>query len=109
MGFVMARFKHIGILLAVTLICVSARAERVICPTSLSWSFSGMHCAKPAGKQEAACPAPSALSKPSVLGPALCVSKGKCLGGGVPNSVGICTEPEEKLVKTYPYTKITHL
>jgi hypothetical protein len=43
------------------------------------------------------------------LGPALCVSKGKCLEGGVPNSVGICTEPETKLVKTYPFTKITHL
>jgi hypothetical protein len=43
------------------------------------------------------------------LGPALCVSKGKCLEGGVPNSVGICNEPVTKLVKTYPYTKITHL
>jgi hypothetical protein len=31
------------------------------------------------------------------------------LEGGVPNSVGICTEPHTKLVKTYPYTKITHL
>jgi len=31
------------------------------------------------------------------------------LEGGVPNSVGICTEPETKLVKTYPFTKITHL
>jgi len=105
----MARIKNIGIVLAITLLCVSARAEKVICPGSLKWSFSGMHCAKPAGKDEAACPAPSALSKPSVLGPALCVSKGKCLEGGVPNSVGICTEPDTKLVKTYPFTKITHL
>jgi hypothetical protein len=105
----MARIQHLGIVLAATLLSVSARAEKVICPGSLKWSFSGMHCAKPAGKDEAACPAPSALTKPSVLGPALCVSKGKCLEGGVPNSVGICTVPETKLVKTYPFTKITHL
>ena len=105
----MARIKHIGIVLAVTLLSVSTCAEKVICPGNLQWSFSGMHCAKLAGKDEAACPAPSALSKPSVLGPALCVSKGKCLEGGVPNSVGICNEPVTKLVKTYPYTKITHL
>jgi len=105
----MARIEHIGIVLAATLLCVSARAEKVICPGNLTWSFSGMHCAKLAGKDEAASPAPSALSKPSVLGPALCVTKGKCLEGGVPSSVGICTEPETKLVKTYPYTKITHL
>lgn len=105
----MARIQHLGIVLAATLLSVSARAEKVICPGSLKWSFSGMHCAKPAGKDEAACPAPSALTKPSVLGPALCVSKGKCLEGGVPNSVGICTEPKTKLVKTYPFTKITHL
>ena len=105
----MARIQHLAIVLAATLLSVSARAEKVICPGSLKWSFSGMHCAKPAGKDEAACPAPSALTKPSVLGPALCVSKGKCLEGGVPNSVGICTEPETKLVKTYPFTKITHL
>ena len=105
----MARFKHIGILLAATLLCASARAEKVICPANLTWSFSGMQCAKLAGKQEASCPAPSTLSKPSVLGPALCVSSGKCLGGGAPNSVGICTEPETKQVKTYPFTQITHL
>jgi hypothetical protein len=105
----MARFKHIGILLAVSLLCVSARAERVICPANLKWSFSGMQCAKVAGKQEASCPAPSTLSKPSVLGPALCVSSGKCLGGGEPNAVGICTEQEPKQVKTYPFTQITHL
>jgi len=105
----MARFKHIGILLAVILLGVSARAEKVICPANLKWSFSGMHCAKIAGKQEASCPAPSTLSKPSVLGPTLCVSSGKCLGGGEPNSVGSCTEPVTKLVKTYPFTQITHL
>ncbi len=105
----MAGIKNIGILLAVALLCVSARAEKVICPANLKWSFSGMQCAKAAGKQEASCPAPSTLSKPSVLGPTLCVSSGKCLGGGNPNSVGVCTEPEVKLVKTYPFTQITHL
>jgi hypothetical protein len=105
----MARFKQLGILLAVSLLTFSALAEKVICPANLTWSFSGMQCAKIAGKQEASCPAPSTLSKPSVLGPALCVSSGKCLGGGVPNSVGICTEPEIRQVKTYPFTQITHL
>jgi hypothetical protein len=105
----MSRFKNIGIYLAVALLCASAHAERVICPANLKWSFSGMQCAKVAGKQEASCPAPSSLSKPSVLGPSLCVSSGKCLGGGIPNSVGVCTEPEVKLVKTYPFTQITHL
>jgi hypothetical protein len=105
----MSCFKNIGIYLAVALLCASAHAERVICPANLKWSFSSMQCAKVAGKQEASCPAPSSLSKPSVLGPSLCVSSGKCLGGGIPNSVGVCTEPEVKLVKTYPFTQITHL
>jgi len=105
----MAVIKNIGVLLVVSLLCVSARAEKVICPANLKWSFSNMQCAKVAGKQEASCPAPSSLSKPSVLGPSLCVSSGKCLGGGIPNSVGVCTEPEVKLVKTYPFTQITHL
>lgn len=105
----MAGFKKLGFLLAIALICLNSHAEKVICPANLAWSFSSMQCAKVAGKQEASCPAPSTLSKPSVLGPALCVSKGKCMGGGAPNSVGICVEPEVKLVKTYPFTQITHL
>ena len=105
----MAGFKKLGFLLAIALLCLNARAEKVICPGNLAWSFSNMQCAKVAGKQEASCPAPSTLSKPSVVGPALCVSKGKCMGGGVPNSVGMCVEPEVRQVKTYPFTQITHL
>jgi hypothetical protein len=102
------RLKQLGILLATSFLVSFAHAEKVICPGNLAWSFSGMQCAKLAGK-EASCPAPSTLSKPSVLGPALCVSRGKCLGGGVPNSVGTCTVQEIKVVKTFPFTQITHL
>lgn len=39
----------------------------------------------------------------------MCISSGKCLGGGKPNAVGICTEVVAKEQKTYPFTKINHL
>jgi hypothetical protein len=95
-------------ILAILIMPFSALAERVICPASLEWKFSG-YCAKKASHEEAHCPAPSVMSKPSVLGPTMCISSGKCLGGGKPNSVGICTEIAAKVPQTYPFTKITHL
>ena len=104
----MFQLKFLTFLLAALLLPISALAERVICPASLEWKFSG-YCAKKAAHGEAHCPAPSAMSKPSVLGPTMCISSGKCLGGGKPNAVGICTEVIAKEQKTYPLTKINHL
>ena len=104
----MFQLKFLTFLLAALLLPISALAERVICPASLEWKFSG-YCAKKAAHGEAHCPAPSAMSKPSVLGPTMCISSGKCLGGGKPNAVGICTEVVAKEQKTYPLTKINHL
>ena len=104
----MFQLKFLTFLLAALLLPISALAERVICPASLEWKFSG-YCAKKAAHGEAHCPAPSAMSKPSVLGPTMCISSGKCLGGGKPNAVGICTEVVTKEQKTYPFTKINHL
>ena len=104
----MFQLKFLTFLLAAPILPISALAERVICPASLEWKFSG-YCAKKAVHGEAHCPAPSAMSKPSVLGPTMCISPGKCLGGGKPNAVGICTEVVAKEQKTYPFTKINHL
>jgi hypothetical protein len=104
----MFQLKFLTFLLAALLLPISALAERVICPASLEWKFSG-YCAKKTAHGEAHCPAPSAMSKPSVLGPTMCISSGKCLGGGKPNAVGICTEVVAKEQKTYPFTKINHL
>ena len=104
----MLQLNFLTFLLAALLLPISALAERVICPASLEWKFSG-YCAKKAAHGEAHCPAPSAMSKPSVLGPTMCISSGKCLGGGKPNAVGICTEVVAKEQKTYPFTKINHL
>ena len=104
----MLQLNFLTFLLAALLLPISALAERVICPASLEWKFSG-YCAKKAAPGEAHCPAPSAMSKPSVLGPTMCISSGKCLGGGKPNAVGICTEVVAKEQKTYPFTKINHL
>jgi hypothetical protein len=108
MDTVMFQLKFSTLLLVSFLLPISAVAERVICPASLEWKFSG-YCAKKAAHGEAHCPAPSAMSKPSVLGPTMCISSGKCLGGGKPNAVGICTEVVAKEQKTYRFTKINYL
>lgn len=104
----MFQLKFSKFLLLALLLPIYALAERVICPASLEWKFSG-YCAKKAVQEEAHCPAPSVMSKPSVLGPTMCISPGKCLGGGKPNAVGICSEVVAKEQKTYPFTKINHL
>jgi hypothetical protein len=74
----------------------SVLAEMVSCPASLTWYFSG-YCARKMLPNEGKCPAPSRMEKKSVAGEALCISEGRCLGGGTPDAKGVCIEVTTKL------------
>jgi len=73
----------------------SAFAEKVSCPASLTWYFSGF-CARKMLPNEGKCPAPSRMEKRNVTGEALCIADGRCLGGGTPDAKGVCIEVTEK-------------
>ena len=74
----------------------SVLAEMVSCPASLTWYFSG-YCARKMLPNEGKCPEPSRMEKKSVAGEALCISEGRCLGGGTPDAKGVCIEVTTKL------------
>jgi len=69
----------------------SAFSEKVSCPATLDWYFSG-YCARKMLPNEGKCPAPSRMEKRNVAGETLCIAEGRCLGGGTPDAKGVCIE-----------------
>ena len=79
-----------------SMLSLGAHAEKVSCPPGLSWTFEG-YCVKPLDSKSGACPAGTTLARINVTGPLVCKGRWKCLSdiNKVPNSQGICVDPEE--------------
>ena len=78
------------------LLTSEVNAEKVECPPTMKWRFEGICGKELKSIKDDKCPQGSKLTQLHVTGPMMCVSEGKCSGGMVPNSVGICVDPPKK-------------